>query len=151
LPTGSITKAVQAARAVGGFALKIEVECQSEAEADEAIDAGADIVMLDNFGGAGLQAAAKSIKERWKGRREVLLECSGGLTEENVREYVNNGKFENVVVEAKTADWVSRYRYHLNELRTPGSTSRGFLTQNRTLSAIVQSRSQPENLDLAVA
>jgi nicotinate-nucleotide pyrophosphorylase (carboxylating) len=68
------------------------VECQSEAEADEAIDAGADIVMLDNFDGAGLQTAAKSIKERWKGRREVLLECSGGLTEENVHEYVNSGK-----------------------------------------------------------
>jgi len=70
------------------------VECQSEAEADEAIEAGADIVMLDNFDGAGLQAAAKSIKERWKGNREVLLECSGGLTEGNVREYVNNGKLE---------------------------------------------------------
>jgi nicotinate-nucleotide pyrophosphorylase (carboxylating) len=85
---------VQAARAVGGFTLKIEVECQSEAEADEAIEAGADIVMLDNFDGAGLQAAAKSIKERWQGQREVLLECSGGLTEANVREYVNNGNKE---------------------------------------------------------
>jgi nicotinate-nucleotide pyrophosphorylase (carboxylating) len=85
---------VQAARAVGGFALKIEVECQSEAEADEAIEAGADIVMLDNFDGTGLQAAAKSIKKRWQGKREVLLECSGGLTEANVREYVNNGNKE---------------------------------------------------------
>lgn len=50
--------------------------------------------MLDNFDGAGLQAAAKSIKERWQGKREVLLECSGGLTEENVREYVNNGELQ---------------------------------------------------------
>jgi nicotinate-nucleotide pyrophosphorylase (carboxylating) len=48
-------------------------------------------VMLDNFDGSGLRAAAKSIKERWKGTR-VLLECSGGLTEANVREYVNNGE-----------------------------------------------------------
>lgn len=47
--------------------------------------------MLDNFDGAGLRAAAKGIKERWRGRREVLLECSGGLTLGNVREYVNNG------------------------------------------------------------
>lgn len=85
---------MQAARAVGGFALKIEVECQSEAEADEAIESGADIVMLDNFDGPGLQSAAKSIKERWNGKREVLLECSGGLTEVNVRDYVNNGKNE---------------------------------------------------------
>ena len=93
---GSITKAVKAARSVGGFALKIEVECQSEAEADEAIEAGADIVMLDNFDGEGLKIAARSIKERWRkrGREGVLVECSGGLTEANVREYVNNGMLD---------------------------------------------------------
>ena len=89
---GSITKAVRAARAAGGFALKIEVECQSEEEADEAIEAGADIVMLDNFDGEGLKVAAKSLKERWVGKRAVLIECSGGLTEANVRQYVNNGE-----------------------------------------------------------
>lgn len=89
---GSITKAVHAARAVGGFALKIEVECQSEEEADEAIEAGADIVMLDNFDGPGLKIAAKSLKDRWRGKREILLESSGGLTEENVGGYINNGE-----------------------------------------------------------
>ncbi len=89
---GSITNAVKAARSVGGFALKIEVECQSEAEADEAIEAGADIVMLDNFDGEGLKVAAKSLKERWRGKRTVLLESSGGLTESNVKEYINNGE-----------------------------------------------------------
>lgn len=87
---GSITKAVKAARAVGGFALKIEVECQSEAEADEAIEAGADIVMLDNFDGEGIKVAARSLKQRWQGKREVLLESSGGLTEHNVKAYINN-------------------------------------------------------------
>jgi len=87
---GSITKAVHAARAVGGFALKIEVECQSEAEADEAIEAGADIVMLDNFDGPGLKIAAASLKERWHGKKQILLECSGGLTESNVAGYINN-------------------------------------------------------------
>jgi len=87
---GSITKAVHAAKAVGGFALKVEVECQTEAEADEAIEAGADIVMLDNFDGPGLKLAAASLKQRWRGKREILLESSGGLTEANVREYVNS-------------------------------------------------------------
>jgi len=89
---GSITNAVKAARAVGGFALKIEVEVQTEAEADEAIEAGADVVMLDNFDGEGLKVAAKNLKERWRerGRADVLLESSGGLTEANVREYINN-------------------------------------------------------------
>ncbi|OAP57727.1 nicotinate-nucleotide diphosphorylase (carboxylating) [Fonsecaea erecta] len=89
---GSITNAVKAAQAVGGFALKIEVEVQSEAEADEAIAAGAHVVMLDNFDGEGLKVAARNLKERWRarGRADVLLESSGGLTEANVKEYINN-------------------------------------------------------------
>ncbi|GAB5585633.1 nicotinate-nucleotide diphosphorylase (carboxylating) [Umbelopsis nana] len=79
---GSITKAVQAARSVAGFSLKIEVECQSEEEADEAIAAGADVIMLDNFTGEGLKAAAKSVKQRWaaKGVNNFLIESSGGIT-----------------------------------------------------------------------
>ena len=83
---------MHAARAVGGFALKVEVECQSEAEADEAIEAGADIVMLDNFNGPGLKIAAANLKQRWHAKKQILLECSGGLTERNVAEYINNGK-----------------------------------------------------------
>lgn len=89
--TGSITRAVGAAKEVAGFSVKVEVECQSEAEADEAIQAGADVVMLDNFTGEGLKVAAMSIKQRWAERgRSVLLECSGGLTAANVKEYVCN-------------------------------------------------------------
>jgi nicotinate-nucleotide pyrophosphorylase (carboxylating) len=88
---GSITGAVQAARAVGGFPLKIEVEVDSEKDADEAIEAGADIIMLDNFDGPGLKVAAQSLKSRWAGKKQFLLECSGGLTPDNVETYVNNG------------------------------------------------------------
>lgn len=73
--------------------MKIEVECQSEAEANEAIESGADIVMLDNFSGEGLKTAAANLKRRWQGKKQVLLECSGGLTESNVAEYINNGKY----------------------------------------------------------
>ena len=91
---GSITEAVKAAKAVGGFALKVEVEVDTEAGADEAIAAGADIIMLDNFSGEGLKVAAKSIKQRWVGKKEFLLECSGGLTSENVASYINNGMLE---------------------------------------------------------
>jgi nicotinate-nucleotide pyrophosphorylase (carboxylating) len=92
---GSITEAVKAAKAVGGFALKIEVEVDSEKAADEAISAGADVIMLDNFSGDDLKIAAQSIKQRWKGKKEFLLECSGGLTSENVATYINNGKQDN--------------------------------------------------------
>lgn len=114
---------------MGGFALKIEVECQSEAEADEAIESGADIVMLDNFDGPGLRAAAKSIKDRWNGKKEVLLECSGGLTEENVREYVNNGK-QAAGCRMSRIDNSYRYRYHLDERSTSRSPACGLFPQN---------------------
>ncbi|KAL7948507.1 Quinolinate phosphoribosyl transferase [Trichoderma barbatum] len=87
---GSITEAVAAAKAVAGFSTKIEVEVQSEAEADEAIAAGADVVMLDNFTGDGVKIAARSLKERWAGKKNFLLEVSGGLREDNVEPYVCN-------------------------------------------------------------
>lgn len=87
---GSISDAVRAAKSVGGFALKVEVEVQSEAEADEAIEAGADVVMLDNFTGDGVKVAARSIRERWQGKRHFLLEVSGGLTSDNAGGYVCN-------------------------------------------------------------
>ncbi|EFQ88087.1 hypothetical protein PTNB73_03064 [Pyrenophora teres f. teres] len=89
---GSITNAVRAAKAAGGFAIKVEVECQSFEEADEAIAAGADIVMLDNFTPEGVQVAAKDLKDKWgRGtgdRKHFLVEVSGGLTEHNVEKYV---------------------------------------------------------------
>lgn len=75
---GSIAEAVAAAKSVAGFSVKIEVEVQSEAEADEAIEAGADVVMLDNFTGDGVKVAARSLKERWAGKRHFLLEVEGG-------------------------------------------------------------------------
>lgn len=95
---GSITKAVQAAKAIGGFALKVEVEVDSEAGADEAITAGADIIMLDNFSGSDLKIVARSLKQKWAGKKEFLLECSGGLTPENVSSYINNGMLEGIQV-----------------------------------------------------
>ncbi|KAJ1973729.1 nicotinate-nucleotide diphosphorylase (carboxylating) [Dimargaris xerosporica] len=86
---GSITAAVTKARSVGGFSIKIEVECQSEAEADEAIEAGADIVMLDNFTPEGIKVAAASLKDRWaqRGRPTIQIEASGGITENTIAQY----------------------------------------------------------------
>ncbi|EFX02400.1 nicotinate-nucleotide pyrophosphorylase [Grosmannia clavigera kw1407] len=85
---GSITEAVVAAKSVAGFSLKVEVEVQSEAEAQEALLAGADIVMLDNFESAGAEAAAASLRQRWAGQpHSFLIEVSGGLTAENIETY----------------------------------------------------------------
>lgn len=92
---GSITDAVKAAKAVAGFSMKIEVEVQSEDEANEAIAAGADVVMLDNFTGDGVKVAARSLREKWRGQqKEFLIEVSGGLTRDNVAPYVCNGKLK---------------------------------------------------------
>lgn len=88
---GSITDAVKAARSVAGFSLKIEVEARSEAEADEAIAAGADVVMLDNFSPDEVRLAAKSLKDRWRGKRSFLLETSGGLSIDNIAAYLCPG------------------------------------------------------------
>ncbi|KAL1303309.1 hypothetical protein AAFC00_006714 [Neodothiora populina] len=86
---GSIPNAVTAARAAGGFAIKVEVECQTVTEAHAAINAGADVVMLDNFSPGELKEAAKIIKDQHgRGVRAPLVEVSGGLTEKNVEAYV---------------------------------------------------------------
>ena len=67
------------------------MEVGSEAEADEAIDAGADVVMLDNMEGAELINAARNLKEKWAGKRKFLFESSGNITEDNLRERAING------------------------------------------------------------
>jgi nicotinate-nucleotide pyrophosphorylase len=118
---GSITDAVLAAKAAGGFSLKVEVEVQSEEEADEAIAAGADVVMLDNFTGPGVKVAAKSLKEKWRGKREFLLEVSGGLRVDNAEDYVCNGKCNissSPLLSPRTyfLTWPRRCRYSVHEL-----------------------------------
>ncbi|KAH0839941.1 Quinolinate phosphoribosyl transferase [Lanmaoa asiatica] len=87
---GSITAAIQRARSVGGFSTLLEVEVCSEAEANEAIDAGADIVMLDNMEGDELVSVARKLKEKWAGKRKFLFESSGSITESNLQEHTIN-------------------------------------------------------------
>lgn len=85
---GAIPRAVAAAKAAGGFATKVEVECQSVEEANAAIGAGAEVVMLDNFTADGVRAAAKQLKEEWNGKARFLVEVSGGLTQDNAASFV---------------------------------------------------------------
>jgi nicotinate-nucleotide pyrophosphorylase (carboxylating) len=87
---GSIGTAVAAAKAAGGFAVKVEVECTSEAEAHEAIESGADVVMLDNFKAEEARETAARLRERY-GEKKFLLEISGGLTEENLAAFARTG------------------------------------------------------------
>ncbi|RKP12992.1 Quinolinate phosphoribosyl transferase [Piptocephalis cylindrospora] len=88
---GSITEAVRAAREVAGFSVKVEVEARSEEEAQEAAEAGADVVMLDNYTGKGFQAASAKLKALWANSplAHVLIEASGGITEATLSEYLS--------------------------------------------------------------
>ncbi|XP_044303947.1 nicotinate-nucleotide pyrophosphorylase [carboxylating] [Varanus komodoensis] len=83
--SGSITQAVQSARRVGGFALKVEVECCSLEEALEAAECGSDIIMLDNFASEDLHPTASALKASFP---HVTVEASGGITEDNVARFV---------------------------------------------------------------
>lgn len=130
---GSITDAVKAAKAAGGFSLKIEVEVQSEEEADEAIAAGADIIMLDNFTGEGVRVAARSLKERWAGKKQFLLEVSGGLTADNAESYICHGKCAGSIISIRriVADEHIRYRYPFDKLHSPRRAARRLFAQDQ--------------------
>lgn len=81
---GSVKRAVQDARKVGGFSIKIEVECRSIEEAREAATAGADVVMLDNFEPEALHKTAAVLKQEFP---YLLIEGSGGVRMDNVTHY----------------------------------------------------------------
>ena len=82
---GGITPAVAAARRAAGHLVKIEVEVDSLDQLDEALAAGADIVLLDNFSIAATRAAV----ERAAGR--AVLESSGRIDETTVRDVAATG------------------------------------------------------------
>ncbi|XP_068747113.1 nicotinate-nucleotide pyrophosphorylase [carboxylating]-like isoform X1 [Montipora capricornis] len=81
---GSVKRAVGDARKVGGFSIKIEVECRSIDEAREAATAGADVVMLDNFEPDALHKTAAVLKQEFP---HLLIEGSGGVKLGNITQY----------------------------------------------------------------
>ena len=82
---GSVTAAVAAVRAVVAPHLRIQVEVESEAQAEEALAAGAEWLLLDNRSAGELRALAKRFRDR------ALLEASGGVTLESVRAVAESG------------------------------------------------------------
>ena len=82
---GSITKAVEMAKAYAPFVRKIEVETETIEQVREAVDAGADIIMLDNMSHEQMAEAVKLID----GRAET--ECSGNVTKENIAKVTEIG------------------------------------------------------------
>ena len=75
---GSVAKAVELAKEYAPFVRKIEVEVENLDMVREAVDAGADIIMLDNMSPEDMKEAIRIID----GRAET--ECSGNVTKENI-------------------------------------------------------------------
>lgn len=75
---GSITKAIEMARNYAPFVRKIEIECETLEQVQEALDARADIIMLDNMDHATMKKAV----ERIAGRAQT--EISGNVTRERI-------------------------------------------------------------------
>ena len=82
---GSITKAVQMAREYAPFVRKIEVEVENLDMCREALEVGADIIMLDNMTPAQMKEAVALIGGR------ALTECSGNVTAENIKNIIDTG------------------------------------------------------------
>ena len=89
---GSITNAVKMAKDYASFVRKIEVEVENLEQVEEAVEAGADIIMLDNMSVENMKKAIEIID----GRAET--ECSGNVTKENIEkltvlgvDYISSG------------------------------------------------------------
>lgn len=82
---GSVTKAVHMAQEYAPFVRKIEVECETLDMVKEAVEAGADIIMLDNMDKETMKQAISIIDGRAK------TECSGNVTKENVANLIDIG------------------------------------------------------------
>ena len=76
---GSVTKAIQMAKAYAPFVRKIEIEVETLEQVKEAVEAGADIIMLDNMTPEVMKQAVELIDGR------AQAECSGNITKENIQ------------------------------------------------------------------
>ena len=82
---GSVTKAVEMAKAYAPFVRKIEVETENLDMVKEAVEAGADIIMLDNMSPEEMKQAIELIGKR------AETECSGNVTKENIERLISLG------------------------------------------------------------
>lgn len=83
---GSVTEAVARARAHAPHGLRVEVEVETMEQLAQALDAGAEVVLLDNMSPADVTRAAALAHER-----RVTVEVSGGVTLQNVRAFADAG------------------------------------------------------------
>ena len=82
---GSITKAIEMARAYAPFVRKIEIETETLEQVEEAVKAGADIIMLDNMDNDAMRKAVEIIGCK------AQTECSGNVTKERLKSIAEVG------------------------------------------------------------
>lgn len=82
---GGVKQAVAAAREYCSFVHKIEVEVENLEMCREAVEAGADIIMLDNMSVEDMKKAVAMINGR------AQTECSGNVTRENIKNIIDTG------------------------------------------------------------
>lgn len=82
---GSVSKAIKMAREYAPFVRKIEIETETLEQVREALDAGADIIMLDNMDNATMKKAVEMIGTK------AQTECSGNVTKERLKEIAEIG------------------------------------------------------------
>ena len=82
---GGVRQAIEAARAYAPFVRKIEVETENLDMVKEAVEAGADIIMLDNMSPEVMREAVKLIDGR------AQTECSGNMTRDNIKKIADIG------------------------------------------------------------
>lgn len=100
---------------------------RDEEEANEAIAAGADIVMLDNFEGGELRSVARRLRERWSGSgKKFLLETSGGITDSNLHQRAISGSWISTLFSQALNLITSRDRYPEHELCASEREARRF-------------------------
>jgi len=85
---GGIKKAVQLARSRVHHLLKIEVEVRNLSEVNEALSAGADVIMLDNMDVNTMKRAVSIIRQKTP---NVVIEASGNMNPANLREVAETG------------------------------------------------------------
>ncbi|TVX95814.1 carboxylating nicotinate-nucleotide diphosphorylase [Cohnella terricola] len=85
---GGITSAVQGAKSRIPHTMMIEVEAESLEQAEEAVQAGAHIVMLDNMSTAAMTEAVAIIRGK---APHIVIEASGGITPDRVAEIAGSG------------------------------------------------------------
>lgn len=82
---GGVREAVVAARKVASHTSRVEVECETLEQVQEALEAGADIILLDNMDVDTMKKAVEMVAGK------AILEASGGITAANLVEVAKTG------------------------------------------------------------